>query len=152
MPTKYTREGFRSHAKGVRWQLGPSAIQRQADAPLVGRPGLLLFLGIAAVVFLLVVSQNLLEAFQTAEEPPSASAVVADKWRETDEQGATVYKLQISLENWPGAPEAGASLLTLTTDASSWRRSAEGSEVLVEYEREPGNGGVTVLNIRPPRD
>lgn len=152
MPIKYTRESFRSHAKGVRWRLGRSAIQRQADTPLAGRPGLLLFLGIAAVVFLLVVSQHLLETFQTAEEPPSAAAVVADKWRETDEQGATVYKLQISLENWPDAPEADALLLTITTDASSWRRSAEGSDVLVEYEREPGNGGVTILDIRPPRD
>lgn len=152
MPIKYTRESFRSHAKGVRWQLGHSAIQQQANSPLVGRPGLMLFLGITAVVFLLVVSQNVLEAFQTAEEHPSASAVVADKWRETDDQGATVYKLQISLENWPDAPEAGASLLTITTDASSWRRSPEGSEVVVRYEREPSNGGITVHDIRSPRD
>ena len=152
MPIKYTRDSFRSQAKGVRWQLGRSAIQQQATTPLVGRPGLMLFLGIAVVVFLLVVSQNVLEAFQTAEEHPSASAVVADKWRETDDQGATLYKLQVSVESWPDAPEAGASLLTITTDASSWRRSPEGSEVLVRYEREPEGGGVTIHDIRAPRD
>ena len=151
MPIKYTRESFRSQAKGVRWQLGRSAIQQQSATPLVSRPGLMLFLGIAAVVFLLVVSQNLLEAFQEAEEHPSASAIVTEKWRETDEQGATVYKLQLSVESWPDAPRAEPSLLTITTDASSWRRSPAGSEILVRYERE-SNGGVTIRDIRSPRD
>lgn len=151
MPIKYTRESFRSQAKGVRWQLGPSAIQQQTASPMVSRPGLLLFVGIAAVVFFLVVSQNLIGAFQEAGEHASTSAIVADKWRETDDDGATVYKLELSVERWPDAPETDTSVLIITTDAFSWRRSPHGSEVVVKYERESG-GEVTVRDIRPPRN